>query len=427
MAKRTLSVELNRVEGDLLVKLEIEDGVVTDAWTVGTTYRGFEQLLLGRAKKDALVITPRICGICGTAHLYAAVTALETAMGCAIAQNGTRVRNACLLTEEIQSDARHAFLMFTVDLCGPRYAGHPERDKLHEAFAPFTGRVYRETIVETKRLLEVVAIFAGQWPHSSHMVPGGVVGAQSRRSLVKALSILDGYARWYERTVLGCSIDRWLEVRSLEDLDRWIDERPEHRDGALGLFVRVARDVGLQRLGRGSGSMLSYGAYFDPARWQPPFTERHCLRAGGFHDAATSRIEPFSQADVSEHVKHSWYRDHAPAHPWKGETVPSYEPEGDKYSWAKAPRYRDNVVEVGCFPELFMAGDPLIESLYRAEGVDVFTRQLARLHRPALSLSLVGGVVADTFERRRIVMTAQTIPLLGGACLFAVTNASLTN
>lgn len=44
---------------------------------------------------------------------------------------------------------------------------------------------------------------------------------------------------------------------------------------------------------------------------------------------------------------------------------------------------------------------------------------------PALSLSLVGGVVADTFERRRIVMTAQTIPLLGGACLFAVTNAGL--
>ena len=35
-------------------------------------YRGIENLMTGRGPLDSLVITPRICGICTTAHLNAA-------------------------------------------------------------------------------------------------------------------------------------------------------------------------------------------------------------------------------------------------------------------------------------------------------------------------------------------------------------------
>ena len=48
MARVELSVNLNRVEGDLEIALALEDGVVTEARTVGTLYRGFEQILHGR-------------------------------------------------------------------------------------------------------------------------------------------------------------------------------------------------------------------------------------------------------------------------------------------------------------------------------------------------------------------------------------------
>ena len=155
---RLITVDMNRVEGDLRLKIELEAGVVKNAWTVGTMFRGFEQILLGRSKMDGLVITPRICGICGTAHLYAAVSALETAMGCPIAPNGARVRNICLMAEELQSDPRHAFLMFTIDLCHARYAGLEGYADILEAFTPFQGRGYRETIVETKKVLGIVAL-----------------------------------------------------------------------------------------------------------------------------------------------------------------------------------------------------------------------------------------------------------------------------
>lgn len=69
---------------------------MVEARCVGATYRGFEQIMIGRAPRDALVITPRICGICSTAHLYAAL-ALEDAWGITLPANAIHIRNASLM------------------------------------------------------------------------------------------------------------------------------------------------------------------------------------------------------------------------------------------------------------------------------------------------------------------------------------------
>jgi uptake hydrogenase large subunit len=122
--RRTIKLEMNRVEGDLDIKLEVEGHTVVDAWCIGTMYRGFEQILVGRAPEDVLVITPRICGVCSTAQLYAATAALEMAYQAPIAPNGTRIRNLCLMAESVMSDARHTFLMFAPDFCNQAYRHH---------------------------------------------------------------------------------------------------------------------------------------------------------------------------------------------------------------------------------------------------------------------------------------------------------------
>ena len=95
--KIRMGMEVNRVEGDMEIQVEVERGVVTDAWCSGTMFRGYEQILTGRDPADALVVTPRICGICSTSHLYGATSALETAYSAPIAPNGTRIRNLCLM------------------------------------------------------------------------------------------------------------------------------------------------------------------------------------------------------------------------------------------------------------------------------------------------------------------------------------------
>src|SRR3954452_572063 len=152
--RRTIRMDLNRVEGDMEVRLELEGQTVTDAWCVGTMFRGFEQILVGRDPADALVIAPRICGICTTSQLYAAASALETAYGSPIAPNGTRIRNLCLMAESVMSDARHTFLMFAPDFCNRAYSDHPLFSEMIELFEPpFRGRITRETVEHTKRIL----------------------------------------------------------------------------------------------------------------------------------------------------------------------------------------------------------------------------------------------------------------------------------
>ncbi|MCB1389615.1 MAG: nickel-dependent hydrogenase large subunit, partial [Rhodobacteraceae bacterium] len=64
MSRQLLVGPFNRVEGDLEVSLTLADGRVQAARVNSPLFRGFEIMLLGKDPRDALTITPRICGIC---------------------------------------------------------------------------------------------------------------------------------------------------------------------------------------------------------------------------------------------------------------------------------------------------------------------------------------------------------------------------
>lgn len=258
MSRLTLELDLNRVEGDVTFQVEIEDGRVVEARCVGTTYRGFEQIMIGRAPYDALVITPRICGICSTAHLYATVLALEETWGITPPANAVRIRNASLMAETIQSDLRQTFLFFTPDFCHERYAALSARDAVIEAFAPFQGWMHRETLRYSRRIIEIVALLAGQWPHSSHMVPGGVTAKATIRHLVDSQSLVAEVTRWVEQRILGGNLDDWLALANAEALEQWL---AKHSTTALALFDQAARFAGLQNMGFGASHLLAFGAF----------------------------------------------------------------------------------------------------------------------------------------------------------------------
>ena len=397
--RRTIRMELNRVEGDMEVRLELAGHDVTDAWCVGTMFRGFEQILAGRDPGDALVIAPRICGICSTSQLYAAASALETAYGLPIAPNGTRIRNLCLMAESVMSDARHTFLMFTPDFCNPAYAGHPLAGTVHELFEPpFKGRLARAAVEHTKRILAIVIAFGGQWPHSTYMMPGGVTCALDEDKLAECDAAIDEYEAWYEREVLGCTCEEWLALATADDLDAWL-EPPAHRDSALGVFARFGRSIGLAEHARGTPHLLSTGSYYDPERWQPPFEERPCLAPGGFYDGERGTIEPFSHLSVAEHMRYSRLADPgAPRHPWESETVPD-ESREEAYSYAKATRYDEHVVQLGPLADLVLGGDPLTRSLLAAQGASTWLRQFTRLHRPVATLQVMRATVGELRAR----------------------------
>ena len=79
MSRRLTIGPFNRVEGDLEVTLDVADGRVASAQVSSSLYRGFEHILLAKHPLDALVIVPRICGICSVSQSSAAASAPASA------------------------------------------------------------------------------------------------------------------------------------------------------------------------------------------------------------------------------------------------------------------------------------------------------------------------------------------------------------
>ena len=176
---------LGRVEGDLDVRVTIEDGVVTSAWTEASMFRGFEIILQGKDPQAGLVVTPRICGICGGSHLYKSAYALDTAWRTHVPQNATLVRNICQAAETLQSIPRYFYALFAIDLTNKIYAKSKLYAESVRRFAPYVGTSYQPGVVLSAKPVEVYAIFGGQWPHSSFMVPGGVMCAPTMADVTR--------------------------------------------------------------------------------------------------------------------------------------------------------------------------------------------------------------------------------------------------
>ena len=390
--KVMLQVPLNRVEGDLEINVQVQDGVVSDAWSSGIMYRGFENLLKGRGAMDGLVITPRICGICGTAHLIAATRALEMIQGVTPPPAACRLRNVALMVEKMQSDMRHGALMFAPDFTNPAYRDQPLFDTPVGRYTPLKGPRVPQPIRPPKELQEMTAIAGGQGPLSSYMIPGGLTAMPSTADLIQCSLIISRFKSWYERQVLGCSIAQWMALKSKSDLELWLRENTAHRDSEIGFHMRFSREIGLDTIGRGHGYYISYtpdahrlGEARSPQEKPPGF-------------AHGTKISGFDQQHIEEYVDYSWYQDYSGGrHPFDGETNPyATGDESKKYSWCKAPRYAGRPAETGPLAEMVISGDPLVADLLDHDGPSVHLRQLARLIRPAHLIPMIESLLAET-------------------------------
>ncbi len=377
---------LNRVEGDIEIHFELDaKNQVRQARCVGTLYRGIENLMTGRAPLDSLVITPRICGICTTAHLHAAAKALDMAFDAAVPDNARRLRNITLLVEQIQNDLRHLFLLFMPDFTSPRYQDQPLQAEAVRRYQVLKGETTLQAIQETKKILEIIAILGGQWPHSSFMVPGGVVSVPNSTDIAQCRHLLRNFRAWYERRVLGCSLARWMAVGSRKDLKEWLHASADHRRSDLGFFLAMGLAAGVDRLGRGCETFISGGGME-----LPDLTEvkgrgagKTLWPSGVYADHQYKALDP---GLIAEDISCSYYHGEN-SHPQDARTMPDLDnADGRKYSWAKAPRYDGRPAETGPVADFVTAGEPLFVEWLKARGNSVFLRELARFVRPAYLL-----------------------------------------
>jgi len=364
MSTRTIEFSpFTRVEGDLRIAVEIEDDRVVSAHTSGTLFRGFENILRGRNPKDAIVITCRICGQCGGAHSRTAATALADAYGVVPPPNGYLTANVFQAVEMMLNHLTHFYTSFAVDFAGPPY----END-LSQRFAPVKGTSYVAALRVRKGLLGILGIFVGKWPNTLALHPGGTTKPVTASEIFRATGMLTDFRGFVEKQLLRCPLERWFEISSAEDLDRWLGEA-DHAEGDLGVFIRTALSYGLDRIGAGPGKFLSSGgwALSEDATWLKP----------GFFNGKTHQ---FDSEQISEHVRYSWFEPYEGGrHPLDGSTEVSSDREG-AYSWCKAPRYLGEVAEVGPLARMVNHGELLALNLLRSAGPNVYLRVLMRFH-----------------------------------------------
>jgi Ni,Fe-hydrogenase I large subunit len=226
---------IERIEGEAVVDFELGDAGQVDFATIRFPHiRGMEKILRGRGGMDALVVTPRVCGICGHSHLMATVGALEAVYAAAgepvaLSEKARSIREMTLMLELVQNHFKWFYLVIMPELARLRGEASAKPTALKGAFAA--------SVVN-----KALALLAGQWPHSSYAVPGGVTCDPTAVEIHRALSHVDEAIRFFEKEFAGMGFDHFLVMKSCKEFDgidsdvtqveRWLIEHGLHETGS---------------------------------------------------------------------------------------------------------------------------------------------------------------------------------------------------
>lgn len=374
MSRRVIG-PFNRVEGDLEVVLDIQDGRVAEARVTASMYRGFERILSGRPALDAISVNPRICGICSVSQSVATAAALADALGVEAPENGRLGINLVHAAENLADHLTHFYLFFMPDFTRQTYAAKPWHADASLRFSAKTGTGARDVLKARARLLNVTGILAGKWPHTLAIQPGGLTRAVDEGARMRLLSVLADVRQFLEEALFALPLERIAELDGRAALGQALDESAK-MGGDFGRFGVLARDLGLEGLGQGYARFMSFGAYH--------FADGAAFRAGVVDSGARHALNPGAFA---EDLHSSWYAGDT-AHPDQGVTRPDAE-RAEAYSWAKAPRVAGRPVEVGAVARQLVAGHPLVTELLGNGPANVFARIVARLVESARVLLLM--------------------------------------
>jgi Ni,Fe-hydrogenase I large subunit len=382
---------ITRIEGHLRIEVEVANGVVTDAWSSGTMFRGLELILRGRDPRDAWVFAQRACGVCTTVHALASVRAVENALGLRIPANARIIRNLIAGIQYVQDHVIHFYHLHAldwVDVVAALAADPAKTSDLAQSISPwplsstayFKGvRDRLQGYVDSGQL----GPFAnGYWGHPAYKLPPEanllavahyLQALEWQREVIKIQAMLGGKNPHPQTFVVGgmaMGIDpnspTALTVRRLSEMTELIQQAQAFVDQVYVPDVLAVAPFYADWAGHGAG-IGNYMSYGDFPEGEPDDPRAFYLPRGRILGRDLSTVLPVDQAGVAESVAHSWYVDAdggTPRHPWQGETNPKYggpKPpfetlEGsEKYSWLKAPRYEDQPMEVGPLARMLVA------------------------------------------------------------------------
>ncbi len=222
---------INKIEGEALLEIYEDRGVVKFATTQFYNYRGMEEYLKGRHYMDALVINPRVCGICGHSHLLATAMAIENAYGIKPSKKAEILREITTGLEIVQNHIKWFYITF-----------YPSRieDK----------SLMLKAINISSFVSKIIALIGGQFPHTSYIIPGGVTCDITNVELLKIKNMLKSLKNRIENEIMdknGNSAD--MEC-FFEDVDKNIGK-------GLNRFLVLGENLWFEKNGEITKVVLS--------------------------------------------------------------------------------------------------------------------------------------------------------------------------
>lgn len=382
---------VTRIEGHLRIEAQVDGGVVKDAWSSSTMFRGIEIILKGRDPRDAWVFTQRICGVCTTVHAIASIRAVENAIGARPPSNARLLRNLIMASQMVHDHVIHFYHLHAldwVDIVSALEADPADTAALAQSISdwPKSSAAYfagvKERLATFVQRGQLGPFANAYWGHPAYVLPPAA-NLMAVTHYLEALDWQRDFARIH--AVLGGKnphLQSFLVGGMATPVD--LDSQAAINAGSIAFMQRLvaeARDFVTRvylpdimavasfykdwaALGAGVGNYMVYGEYPEDDGPDAPLF----LPSGVIRGRDLSRVDPLDPAKISEYVTHSWYEypggDGEALHPFEGETRPTYtgpDPPFDrlhtdgKYSWLKSPRYDGQPMEVGPLSRMLVA------------------------------------------------------------------------
>ncbi len=407
---RAIIDPVTRIEGHLRVECEVENGVITDAWSSGSLYRGMETVLKGRAPADAYYVSQRICGVCPISHGHASTKATEDALKVTPPDGARLVRNIIEGAETLHS---HILWFYTltaldyVDVVSALSANIADTYALAEkagtAVADFGAIQKRlKTFVEGGQL----SIFTnGYWGHPAMKLPAELnliavahylQALEIQAEAAAIIAVMGGKFPHFMTSIPGGTAWMPTEEKLDDVLFRWKTVSEFITNALIPDTLAIAPFyIEAATYGGGVKNFLSWGVFEDKSL--DPL--KRVMPRGAILDGKLELVQP-DVAKIKEYVEHSWYSSPSGLNPAQGQTqakFTSYDTNA-QYSWIKAPRLDEKPMEAGPLSRMlvsYLAGVPEVKDL-----VDTTLTALGVAGKPEVLISLLGRLAARNLEAK---------------------------
>lgn len=338
---------VERIEGEAKLVCSWKNELIDNVRIEFLNFRGFEYILEGKAPLDALIYTPRICGICGQAHLKATVEALENVYKnigeeLEITNKAKLLREIGLNIEIIDSHIKWFYMFIMPDIV--KLSSREYTD-----YAPIKGQKWIKSSAVTSETIKSLAIIGGQWPHTSYMLPGGVVSDPTLLDLSTMQNYLDNAILFFEKDFSGVSIEDYL---SFSKIDNMSDIKNDFKD-----FIDLSFENALEKIGKSYDRHIALGNSLS-------------FKSGKSNKRLTSKID---LDRISEDTNNTF-------------NIDDTKQTKEAYGWAKNVKYANNFYETGPLSRAIIQSRKFIKEIHKEYNDSVLTRVMARMDELAYLL-----------------------------------------